>query len=871
MRRLLSIVLLLTVVSAATWTLLRWNRSGLQHSEAWRAIPERSAAVIIIPDGFQTWDRVSHTSQFWAAIVQLPGASAVELVLNKLNARMENDEVLRKALSNEPVHIALMRNGGDRLGCLFTGRLSDGGGEAQQALAEVLGLDASQSRTLAAGNVVQLQVNEALPTLSVCVRDGVWMLGNSADVLDEALLQWSKPGDLRRDSTFMAAYGTLGAGSDGHVLARGDRLAELALLQWTTEALEQVRLDERWVALDVRSRPDMLLLSGLVKGPADRTPFSTLHGQEPGPIDGARLLPPDVIGYRSWHISDAAAFLVGRDSAEQDDTFYSWVQGSVGVAHAADSGATRWAVLHTNDTELAIERMTALCTEAGDTATYRGTPMRQLPPRPSVPSFLNDAAAPWGSGWWALVGQAVVISSNAAALRASIDAWMDGRSLAEKPRTANWWARLGNEAGATWWSDLARADAVLRPLLRPAARASWDRSAALWSSISNVSLYLDPGQRGATHITIALQFAPHQQEVSEMQGRERWAVQLHAPVTRTPQVFANHTNGTHEVLVQDVLHRVHLIGSSGRVLWTREIDGPIRGAVRQIDRFSNGKLQYLFNTATSIQLIDRNGRDVGGFPVNLDHRASAPLSAFDYDGNGELRILVPLVNGGIANYGADGQVVKGWQVRSGGYRTYPVSHLRIRNKDHLVLIDTSGTLEVVDRRGQARQPIPLKLGAGATVLGIAAGITLEQSGVWWQAPDGAVYQATLNAERELLAAATDRRISSNLMKNGRFYTAEVRSDTLVFGILGGPMHASGAVQLDHDSHAAWQEFKDNAVFGTSQDGQLHLWNSEGAALRGSPYPASGAWCVGDLDRDGQPELIMADGNGRVVCLPIPAE
>ncbi|MCU0318497.1 MAG: hypothetical protein MUE88_00245 [Flavobacteriales bacterium] len=871
MRRILAIVLVLAVVSAAAWTLLRWNRTGLPHSTPWRAIPERAAAVIIIPDGLRTWDRVSHTSQLWATTVQLPGASAVEMLLSKVKARMENDEVLRVAFSGEPVHIALMRNGSNALGCLFTGRLNDGAGEAQRALAEVLGLDPSLSNTLSAGDVVQLQVDTALPTLSLCVRDGVWMLGNSPGMMDEALLQWGKQNGLRQDSAFMTAYRTLGAGSDGHVLVRGDRLAELALLQWTTEAVEQVRLDERWVALDVRSRPDMLLLSGLVQGPADRMPFSSLHAQTPGPIDGARLLPRNVIGYRSWHISDPAQFLGRRDSVQGAAAFYSWVQGSVGVARAADSAATRWAILHASDPDLANERLTSLSADPSDTASYRGIRMRQLPPEPTTPSFFDDAVAPWGDGWWAAIGPAIVICSNAGALRASIDAWTDGRSLAEEPRTANWWARLGTEAGATWWSDLGRADAVLRPLLQPTARASWDRSAPLWSSIGNVSLYLDPGQRGATHITIALQFAPHQQEAAEAQGSERWAVQLHAPVIRTPEVFINHTNGTHEVLVQDALHRIHLIGSSGRVLWTRELDGPVLGAVQQIDRFRNGKLQYLFNTATAIQLIDRNGRDVGGFPVNLEHRASAQLSAFDYDSNGELRILVPLVNGGIANYSADGQAVKGWQPARGGYRTYPVTHLRIRNKDHLVLIDTSGTVEVVDRKGQARQPIPLKLGAGITVLGIAPGIGLEQSSVWWQGSDGAIYRATLEGRREQLAPPNEQRISSRLMDGGRTYTAAMGADTLVLGALGGTMHALPTLTLDQSPYAAWQEYKGNAVFGTALDDQLHVWTSEGRSLPGSPYSASGAWCVGDLDRDGLEEVIVADGNGRVVCLPIPAE
>lgn len=871
MRRILALALLLAILAATGWTLYHWNRAEGQRSDVWRAIPERSAAVLIIPDGFRTWDRVSHTSQFWASSLQLPAVSAVEVLLSKVKNRMENDEVLRSALGDGPVQVALMRNGGNALGCLFTGQLNEGAGEAKKALTEVLGLDASLSNTLASGAVVQLQVDTALPTLSLCIREGVWMLGNSPSVMDEALLQWDKRSGLQQDSAFVAAQRTLGAGSDGHLLFRGDRAVELALLQWSAEALEHIERTDRWVALDIRSRSDMLLLSGLIQGPADKAPFSTLHDQAPGPIDGTRMLPRQVVGYRSWHISDPAAFLAQRDPTGEAAAFYSWVQGSVGVARAADSADTRWAVLHASDLDLATERFLGLCSDACDTSNYRGILLRRLPPQPAVISLLNDGAAPWGNAWWAPIGTAVVLANDLPALRASIDAWTDGRSLAEEPRSATWWARLGNEAGATWWSDVGRSEALFKPLLQPAARTAWERATPFWSSIGNVSLHLNPGQRGTSHLTIAIQYASRQQEATTSSGAERWAVELHAPISRHPEVFVNHTNGTHEVLVQDDGHRIHLIGSSGRVLWSRSLDGPILGRVQQIDRFRNGKLQFLFNTAGSIQLIDRNGRDVGGFPVNLEHRATAPLAVFDYEGNGDFRILVPLANGGIDNRSADGQQVKGWQPERGGHRTYPVQHLRIRNKDHLVLIDSSGAVQVLDRKGQVRERVSLKLTSGATILAVVPGMSLEQSSVWWQGTNGAVQRATLDGKREQLAPPAERRVTGGSMLQGPPCTAELRTDSVVLGRVAATPMAIPIAGVGQATHPAWQEFKEQAVFGASLGGLLHIWNVEGRPVAGAPFKADGGWCVGDLDRDGQQEVIVAEAGGRVVCLPIPAE
>lgn len=870
MRRILAFALLLAVLVATGWTLYRWNRSGTGSASPWRAIPERTAAVIILPDGFRTWDRVSHTAQLWASALQLPAVAAAEQLLNRLTTSMENDEAVRSALDGSDVHVSLMRNGGNELGCLFTGTLNGTQVGSLRALSEVLGLDATASGSLAAGKVVPLRVDTALPVLSLCIRDGVWMVGSSATVIDEALLQWDSSRGLQQDSAFAAAQRTLGGGSDGHLLFRGDRLAELAQLYWTPEALDGLHMDDRWVAMDIRSRADMLLLSGIVPGPADRSPFKELHSQRPGPVDGARVLPRRAMTYRTWHISDAAGHSAKRDSITGPGGFHDWVMGTSALAMADDSANTRWAVLHTSDRDLAEERLMSLCPGGCDTLGYRGSMLRRLPPEPAVEGFLEHPGAPWNGAWWTLLGQAVVMADSASALREAVDAWSDGRSLAEDARATAWWTRMGSEAGITWWADVGRAGRTRKALLQAPARAAWERHGSFWSVIGNVSVQLDPGQRGCTHLTVAIQCAPLQDHEPDAPHQDRWVVDVQAPLSRSPQVVTNHTNGSREILIQDDLYRLHLIGSTGRVLWTRELDGPILGTVHQIDRFSNGKLQLLFNTAGTIQLIDRNGQDVQGFPVKPAHRAAAPLSVFDYDNNGDHRILVPLVDGTIENRGADGRQVAGWEGARTGYSTHPAVHLRIHTKDHLVLVDTSGVVHVLDRRGTVRERARLKVDPGATILAIDAGLSLEQSEVRWQDRSGVLHSGFFKGAREPFRSSGSRTLMGPDGLEGPPIVAELFADsvrlrrgatTLIKAWLPGAAEAT---------NAGWSDGDAGTVFGLVVDGSLHGWGTDGTAIAGAPFKARGGWCMGDLDRDGQRELVVAEPGGRIRCLTIPA-
>jgi hypothetical protein len=71
------------------------------------------------------------------------------------------------------------------------------------------------------------------------------------------------------------------------------------------------------------------------------------------------------------------------------------------------------------------------------------------------------------------------------------------------------------------------------------------------------------------------------------------------------------------------------------------LEGPIMGSVQQLDFYKNGKLQYLFNTAEKIHLIDRNGNYVERYPIALRSPATSPLALFDYERTGIIACLWP--------------------------------------------------------------------------------------------------------------------------------------------------------------------------------------------------------------------------------------
>ena len=268
-------------------------------------------------------------------------------------------------------------------------------------------------------------------------------------------------------------------------------------------------------------------------------------------------------------------------------------------------------------------------------------------------------------------------------------------------------------------------------------------------------------------------------------------------------------------------------------------------------------------------LIDRNGKDVGGFPVNLKEQASAPLSVFDYEDQRDYRVIIPLKDGRLFNIGVDGLPVKGWEASKLAHAANsPVTHLRIRNKDHLLVFPAPGRVLVLDRRGSAREKVKLELPEGARVVQVHAGTELANTEVLWTDREGTAYRSTLGGTTTPLAngGAGAVSISGNWHTDGP-ELAQALGDSIRV------LH--GDKQVWHKGFAAaplpvvqWYELAgvgtvSSVVLPTREE--LLLLDDTGAPLPGMPLKGATPCAIADLDLDGRPEVVSVLRNGQVVA------
>jgi len=189
-------------------------------------------------------------------------------------------------------------------------------------------------------------------------------------------------------------------------------------------------------------------------------------------------------------------------------------------------------------------------------------------------------------------------------------------------------------------------------------------------------------------------------------------VKLSAPITMSPQLVKNHRTDGQDIVVQDINNTLYLISNAGKVLWQKDLDGQILGDMQQVDIYRNGRLQLAFTTEKSFYILDRNGNDVGPYPLSFKDTITQPLAIFDYDNNSNYRFVI--VQGEkVLMYDKKASPVSGFTFKEATSTViFPPAHIRIANKDYIVIAENNGKLNILSRTGTARIEVKKNINFG---------------------------------------------------------------------------------------------------------------------------------------------------------------
>ena len=99
----------------------------------------------------------------------------------------------------------------------------------------------------------------------------------------------------------------------------------------------------------------------------------------------------------------------------------------------------------------------------------------------------------------------------------------------------------------------------------------------------------------------------------------------------------------------------------GKGLWGVPFTSPICGCAQTVDYFANGKLQILFGAGSKLYLIDRLGRFVNPFPVELGKEILIGPDVYDFSGKRRYNVMVLHKDNTIEMYNLQGKKPAAWK------------------------------------------------------------------------------------------------------------------------------------------------------------------------------------------------------------------
>lgn len=457
-------------------------------------------------------------------------------------------------------------------------------------------------------------------------------------------------------------------------------------------------------SLDVVLGPNGVRASGvaLTQDPLPKL-LSVFKGQIAQQNDLETIIPLEASKAISITISDASLFIENLKKYRGDSLSVSTVElfGSASELGEIELPEGNAIVLKSIDSDLTNDAFAASLTEL---ETYRDTPIftfnnGSVFKKTFTPFIQTDTVS--------LAFQLdnfFVFAENNTVAQTIISAVKNNTNLAKSSAFENAQSQISN---ASSFLSYGMKDGVAHVIQNVLKNEAISLNPSEKSSTFSLALLQYRFDRDFAHIHFVCEES-NGAKISATGVSEVFSKTLDDAIMGAPQFFSNHRSGTKNIVVQDITNKLHMLSDNGKTLWTKELDGAIIGKINEVDLVRNGRKQLAFTTENKFYVLDRNGKDVGAFPIKFKDKVTQPLSVFDYDNNRKYRFVI--VQGKeILMYDSNGKVVSGFTFKKAKSAiTLPVEHIRIGNKDYILIAEENGKLSILSRTGKSRVSVNKK-------------------------------------------------------------------------------------------------------------------------------------------------------------------
>lgn len=553
--------------------------------------------------------------------------------------------------------------------------------------------------------------------LTVSYKKGLLLASFSSFLVEDAIVQLDDVRSVRKDSAFQRLQQVAKSKEATKIylnLNHFDVLSPLLMNPQHDYIFNKIASFSDWLELDLLANDEGILLNGYTSSTDTNQELDKLKNLPPQDGQLVSSVPSTTSFFFYYGVTD---YLQYAKQAQVDTTseyypyFSTWLGGewAFGVNERVgyDIREQSFFIARTKDAELSRKSLQEVARLTNGTAhvdSFQNLSIGHISQDSILESVMQHDYLTISDPYYTVLDNAVLFAVTKDNLKNIIQRIVNDKVLSKNLQYLDFRKQLSSRTNFYFYTNARNASTSLQKVLSEQLaeqindNKSFEHFSPYAMQFSNFNdLYF-------TNVFIGYD-ADLEQETNEL-----WTADLDTTTHFSPLPVKNHKNNQWEFFVQDDANTIYLIDNNGQILWRRNLERSIISDVQQLDFYNNGKLQYIFNTRKRIYLIDRLGRDVASYPLNLPASTTTGLQLVEYEKRGVYRIFVGCENGNIYGYERSGKPLPGWSPQEGvGTMIAPLYYHVVENNDYLVAANQKGKLYYFNRAGDLRTDQPVKL------------------------------------------------------------------------------------------------------------------------------------------------------------------
>jgi hypothetical protein len=739
-RRIVTVFTLIMLIVFVGTIAFMMRKGGNEFTDPRKAIPS-DAAIIIETKNLPGFINQLQSNILWNEITSASGLKMARSISIELDSLFKNNDLLAHLFTDKKSIISLRATARNKLDFLLMVHLSENdkpevigeqlkSGLSSQALVSTSGIESSKIYTFN----VSIPGSHFVCAWSIFKRN--ILIALSTQNIEDAINRMDRRGPLNFPPGFVRIAGTAGANVPANMYVQYEFLSSLfSLCLPAYDASKMLALSHfsKWGEYDINMQNDALIMNGFTYGGDSLNTMANLFmSQNPAEIKAISILPQGIAGFLHLGISDFNLYFLqfsalikqaGRTSnfyrnlQEANDSsgtnwvefFSSVLEGELGIMFMADRSGNYEVHYSRVKSELfAREKLEEIITNYRKKAYLSGSgiinyrldkdsllKIYEMPVLFIGKTLLGPLFSGSEDRYCAFCNHYMIMANTPEMLAQVVDSVNAGEILSHDISYHAISGNMETQSNFTFYNNTAQYPRYFNNWFMPDSVISKDSSFTLSPPSIQAIVYQLSRENGLIYNSLYIRHMP----VLEASDMIAWQTRLQAPLAIKPQIIINHNTKTNEILVQDSLNNLYLLSNNGSILWKLPLKERIMGDISQLDYYRNTKLQYFFNTASTLYLLDRRGKSVGTFPVQLASSATCAASVVDYEKNRNYRFFIPCRDKSIYIFDRNGKRIAIWKSQFDNEINQPIKYIKLGTKEYLVFGDNH-EIHILNRKGE---------------------------------------------------------------------------------------------------------------------------------------------------------------------------